>query len=940
MKTTPFKSSLALILALTLALVTLLVLLTATASAAPAERPLPPEAEQALPGDDGPLHPQQFFWEKWIDDGSGEIPWVPDIAITLQTSDTFIIRDTVILEVPASFELFENWIPDELTLVYWETIPPMVGSVDQGDDHLYWTVVDPPAEPGEYTLIKEFHVEPCDWDWTTLWEELWINFEPWDSRPVIINKIPPILQIDSVYDPEVLAGETVTFMLNYGNTGGLENNVWITNTFPDSAPFDSSVPPADNVGPGDLSAGWFIGDLEMDEFGSIVVTVTIQPGLEVSTTIEIWDYIYDHMGVERDDTRIELHIAPLEFGDAPEGNTAVAYPSTGVTGAFPTCMTIGPAGWIQHELGWAHFGPAWDAETDGNAGLCPNCFPTYDDDECFADGDAGLMFPEPYTIDLTPAVVTCPNSNGTPLGATCQTAVWGTDVDISVTNNMPVVGYVNVLMDWNQDGQWAFDPSSTCPGPVPVPEHVLVDFAVPPQYSGPLSALMPPGSSFTIGPNPGYVWTRFSITERPVGDDWTGEGDFEDGETEDYLLEIEEPGTIIVEKQTDPDGAPDSFTFTGDAPGTIVDGGTIVSPNLPAGTYYATEIIPAGWTLTDILCSDANSTGSVAGQTATFRLEAGETVTCTFYNYLPLDYGDAPDSYGTLLASDGARHQIVQGHLMGPQVDAEPDGQPVPPGLGDDLNNLADEDGVAFLTPLTQGGPVLVMVDGGLSGGNLDAWIDFDGNGVFDHPGEQIFPSVWLNPGAGNILAFVVPAGAQPGTTYARFRLSMAGSLGPTGFAPDGEVEDYQVEIERGTGDITIIKDAEPPDGTDFAFSGDLGGFTLDDADPDDNDQIQDRKHFNVPTGNYDVIETIPPGWGLTEVSCEGGDYTLIPNGVTIHLLCANEHITCTFHDRLAAPVGGTTAPASTFDLLLPWLSLAALVAVIAGAVALKKRSA
>ena len=26
-----------------------------------------------------------------------------------------------------------------------------------------------------------------------------------------------------------------------------------------------------------------------------------------------------------------------------------------------------------------------------------------------------------------------------------------------------------------------------------------------------------------------------------------------------------------------------------------------------------------------------------------FQLEAGETVKCTFYNLVPLDYGDAPD---------------------------------------------------------------------------------------------------------------------------------------------------------------------------------------------------------------------------------------------------------------------------------------------------------
>ena len=96
--------------------------------------------------------------------------------------------------------------------------------------------------------------------------------------------------------------------------------------------------------------------------------------------------------------------------------------------------------------------------------------------------------------------------------------------------------YVNVLVDWNRDGAWGG--SSPCPAGS-VPEHVLVDFVVPPLYVGPLSALAPPG--FSIGPNSGYVWTRFSITESPVGPGWDGEGVFEDGESEDYLLQIEAP---------------------------------------------------------------------------------------------------------------------------------------------------------------------------------------------------------------------------------------------------------------------------------------------------------------------------------------------------------------------------------------------------------------
>lgn len=91
-------------------------------------------------------------------------------------------------------------------------------------------------------------------------------------------------------------------------------------------------------------------------------------------------------------------------------------------------------------------------------------------------------------------------------------------------------------------------------------------------------------------------------------------------------------GAIIVEKQSDPDGDAQSFTFTGDAAGTISDGEQIVVSDLPAGTYTSQEAVVDGWRLTDISCDDGNSTGNVATRTVTFALEAGETVICTFTN--------------------------------------------------------------------------------------------------------------------------------------------------------------------------------------------------------------------------------------------------------------------------------------------------------------------
>jgi hypothetical protein len=219
-----------------------------------------------------------------------------------------------------------------------------------------------------------------------------------------------------------------------------------------------------------------------------------------------------------------------EFGDAPEG--VLAYPATGLTGAFPTCKTVLVAGFVQHFNFGAYF-LTFDLESDGNQSLCPG-FAPYDHDECFADGDAGLVIPQPFTI-VGGRVVPCPASAGQSLGQTCQPVSWGPMIDINVTNLMPnqAIGYVNVLIDWNQDGDWGDVTNCTH---VTAPEHVLINFPVPNGFTGLLSTLMPP--SFVAGPNTGFVWARFTVSELMVIPNWNGEGSFEDGESEDYLLYV------------------------------------------------------------------------------------------------------------------------------------------------------------------------------------------------------------------------------------------------------------------------------------------------------------------------------------------------------------------------------------------------------------------
>lgn len=184
-----------------------------------------------------------------------------------------------------------------------------------------------------------------------------------------------------------------------------------------------------------------------------------------------------------------------------------------------------------------------------------------------------------------------------------------------------------------------------------------------------------------------------------------------------------------------------------------------------------------------------------------------------------IDFGDAPESYGTTLAGNGARHFAI-GPQLGAVRDPETDGQPSATAIGDDNSSLPDdEDGVVLPGLFVAGtcdcsGTGLgnsITVNASASG-CLDAWIDFNRNGKFD-ANEQIATSLRVVTGA-NTLSVSVPTSASSGSTFARFRISSTGGLTPIGEAADGEVEDYAVQLfNPSTGSSGIIVDPNNPTG-------------------------------------------------------------------------------------------------------------------------------
>jgi hypothetical protein len=190
-------------------------------------------------------------------------------------------------------------------------LDPPLGEVISDPGHLVWRW--PLGAPGTITITKIFHVEPCTWTYTVLWEELWVEHVEWERRPLHIEKMPSDLWIDSAYEPQVISGQEATFTLLYGNLGGFESWAWIRNEFPPEAPFLASDPPPDVVDPGGRWAIWELGPLANGEEKEILVTVDVASGLPPYTLIDIYDYIYDHVDVERGWTQITFRTGPVIY---------------------------------------------------------------------------------------------------------------------------------------------------------------------------------------------------------------------------------------------------------------------------------------------------------------------------------------------------------------------------------------------------------------------------------------------------------------------------------------------------------------------------------------------------------------------------------------------------------------------------------------------------
>ncbi len=150
--------------------------------------------------------------------------------------------------------------------------------------------------------------------------------------------------------------------------------------------------------------------------------------------------------------------------------------------------------------------------------------------------------------------------------------------------------------------------------------------------------------------------------------------------------------------------------------------------------------------------------------------------------------------------------------------DPETDAFPGKPASGDDLNGVDDEDLAEsnFLHPTTLTSYPLIsstptvfrvpVTNNSNRSATLWAFIDWNGDGSFTGPGETNFKTVSAGFIGNMDFSLLVPNIGKPDSIGVRVRLTSGAILDAYGQAPDGEVEDFMVEL-RGVdfGDLPDV---------------------------------------------------------------------------------------------------------------------------------------
>jgi len=366
------------------------------------------------------------------------------------------------------------------------------------------------------------------------------------------------------------------------------------------------------------------------------------------------------------------------------------------------------------------------------------------------------------------------------------------------------------------------------------------------------------------------------------------------------IVNAASPADNTVFNFTDTIVAPNSFTLQN--PGTI----TKTFATVPMGTYTVTEQALNGWTLHDITCDDANSSGDKNTGAATIRLEGGETVTCTFDNIendtiivnkfavggdgvFPFTSTIPGNTAFNLTTTDGFTATLFGGLPPGAYAISET----VPSGWklleADPLCSNGDRASAIMLST----GEVAVCNFFNLAENTIVVRKQtIGGDGAFQFTGDLgAFALTTKGQTANQVFGGLTPGGVYGITETVPAGWAQTGATCDNGDAP-GNVTlgagDHVTCVFTNTkqANLTIVKLTDIEDGT-FGFTGNIPAhpsFTLTTT-----NGAASQNFADLPPGTYTVTETAKSGWSLGSATCNDGS-----NPAAIDL-APGEAVSCTF---------------------------------------------
>ncbi len=338
------------------------------------------------------------------------------------------------------------------------------------------------------------------------------------------------------------------------------------------------------------------------------------------------------------------------------------------------------------------------------------------------------------------------------------------------------------------------------------------------------------------------VWAGEMLRIESTGDIVVINGDFDKCNFGTFIPFVvpRTPGSIAIRKEVMAlDVETEEFSLT--------HGESKTFTPLAPGTYTVSETLPPGWRLEEISCVGASVTTDA--DSATIDLAPGERAGCTFIN---------------------ARETVTPNSIK--IIKEVAGGQDTDTAFG-------------------------FSVDGGA----------FPDEFSLKHTGEQLYDP--LGNGTYTVTEMVPPGWLTP-------TINCDATSGDPGF-PQVTIDPPQVTIGVGGLDdvvctftnellppkITIVKQVSGTVDATTPFTFSLDGDPLSEAFSLKHDGSQTYSALDgLTAGTYTVVETVPAGWELTDISCDGGSVTIDAPLVTIDL-GPDDDVVCTFTNEAVGSI-------------------------------------